>query len=103
MATKNCKSGNKDMLQLEILFNFCISVYDSWHEDADLYESHEREDSFVSLARKFANDNALMYFPSGFIPPNGMRKTKKESINTLKSNTITKILTKYVNYGIYMA
>lgn len=49
-------------------FNFCISVYDSWHEDADLYESHEREDSFVSLARKFANDNALMYFPNGFTP-----------------------------------
>jgi len=31
-----------------------------------LYESHEVEDSFVSLARKFANDNALMYFPDGF-------------------------------------
>jgi len=49
-------------------FNFCISVYDSWYEDADLYESHEREDSFVSLARKFANDNALLYFPNGFTP-----------------------------------
>ena len=47
-------------------FNFCISVYDSWYKDADLYESHERKDSFVSLARKFANDNALMYFPYGF-------------------------------------
>ena len=45
---------------------FEISVYDSWYKDADLYESHEREDSFVSLARKFANDNALMYFPNGF-------------------------------------
>ncbi len=49
-------------------FNFCISVYDSWYQDADLYESHGREDSFVSLARKFANDNALMYFPNGFTP-----------------------------------
>lgn len=47
-------------------FNFCISVYDSWYKDTDLYESHERKDSFVSLARKFANDNALMYFPYGF-------------------------------------
>jgi hypothetical protein len=47
-------------------FRFCISVYESWHQDADLYESHERKDSFVSLARKFANDNALMYFPDGF-------------------------------------
>lgn len=49
-------------------FQFSISVYDSWYQDADLYDSHEREDSFVSLARKFANDNALMYFPSGFTP-----------------------------------
>ena len=47
-------------------FNFCISVYDSWYKDADLYESHEREDSFVSLARKFAMDNWLLYFPHGF-------------------------------------
>jgi hypothetical protein len=47
-------------------FQFEISVYESWYEDADLYESHEVEDSFVSLARKFANDNALMYFPDGF-------------------------------------
>ena len=47
-------------------FQFEISVYESWYEDADLYESHKVEDSFVSLARKFANDNALMYFPDGF-------------------------------------
>jgi len=47
-------------------FNFCISVYDSWGEDSDLYESHQRKDSFVSLAREFAIDNNLMYFPEGF-------------------------------------
>jgi len=47
-------------------FKFEISVYDSWHEDADLYESHEREDSFVSLAREFAQNNGLMYFPRGY-------------------------------------
>ena len=47
-------------------FQFEISVYESWYKDADLYESHEVEDSFVSFARKFANDNALMYFPDGF-------------------------------------
>jgi len=47
-------------------FKFCISVYESWYQDADLYESHEREDSFVSLARKFAVDNYLMYFSEGF-------------------------------------
>ena len=47
-------------------FQFTISVYDSWYQDADLYESHKRDDSFVSLARKFAEDNNLMYFPDGF-------------------------------------
>ena len=47
-------------------FQFYISVYESWYKDADLYESHEVEDSFVSLARRFANDNALMYFSDGF-------------------------------------
>ena len=47
-------------------FQFTISVYDSWYEDADLYESHDREDSFASLARKFAEGNALMYFPDGY-------------------------------------
>jgi hypothetical protein len=47
-------------------FRFCISVYDSWYEDANLYESYEAEDSFVSLALKFAKDNYLMYFSEGF-------------------------------------
>ena len=47
-------------------FNFCISVYDSWGEDSDLYESHQRKDSFVSLAKEFAMDNWLLYFPHGF-------------------------------------
>ena len=47
-------------------FQFEISVYESWHEDANLYESHEVEDSFVSLARKFADHNGLMYFAEGF-------------------------------------
>ena len=30
------------------------------------YECHEREDSFVSLAREFANDNALNVFSRWF-------------------------------------
>ena len=47
-------------------FRFCISVYDSWYEDVDLYDSHERDDSFVSLAFKFAKDNYLLYFAEGF-------------------------------------
>ena len=47
-------------------FQFYISVYDSWGEDSDLYESHKRDDSFVSLAKDFAMDNWLLYFPYGF-------------------------------------
>ena len=56
----------QEYVAIKDTFQFEISVYESWYKDADLYESHEREDSFVSLARKFANDNALMYFPDGF-------------------------------------
>ena len=47
-------------------FRFCISVYESWYKDADLYESHSLQGSFVSLAREFAIDNWLLYFPHGF-------------------------------------
>ena len=47
-------------------FRFCISVYESWYEDADIYESHKREDSFVSLANEFAKDNWLHYYSEGF-------------------------------------
>ena len=65
---KELEKWQKEYVAIKDTFNFCISVYDSWYEDADLYESHQREDSFVSLARKFANDNALMYFPCGFTP-----------------------------------
>ena len=56
----------REAVAIKDTFKFTISVYESWHEDADLYESHDREDSFVSLARKFAEDNNLMYFPDGF-------------------------------------
>lgn len=56
----------QEYVAIKDTFQFYISVRESWYQDADLYESHEIEDSFVSLARKFANDNALMYFPDGF-------------------------------------
>ena len=56
----------QEAVAIKDTFKFTISVYESWHEDADLYESHDREDSFVSLARKFGKDNDLMFFPDGF-------------------------------------
>ena len=62
----NRQKFEQEYVAIKDTFQFEISVYESWYQDADLYESHEVEDSFVSLARKFANDNALMYFPDGF-------------------------------------
>jgi len=56
----------QEYVAIKDTFEFYISVYESWYKDADLYESYEVEDSYVSFARKFANDNALMYFPDGF-------------------------------------
>jgi len=46
-------------------FQFNISVYESWYEDANYYECHKTDGSFVSVARKFALDYNLMYFPCG--------------------------------------
>lgn len=46
-------------------FQFNISVYESWGEDSNYYECHKTEGSFVSVARKFALDYNLMYFPFG--------------------------------------
>ena len=56
----------QEYVAIKDTFQFEISVYESWYQDADLYESHKREDSFVSFARKFAEDNNLMYFPEGY-------------------------------------
>ena len=46
-------------------FKFSISVYESWGADSNYYECHKTDGSFVSVARKFALDYNLMYFPFG--------------------------------------
>jgi len=56
----------QDDVAIKDAFQFYISVYDSWYQDADIYESHKREDSFVSLANEFAKDNWLHYYSEGF-------------------------------------
>ena len=56
----------QEVVAIKDTFQFTISVYESWHDDADLYESHNREDSFVSLANEFAKDNWLHYYSQGF-------------------------------------
>ena len=45
-------------------FELHISTYESWYEDADIYEG-ERADSFVSLSKKFAEQYSLNYYPRG--------------------------------------
>ena len=62
----NRQKWEQEYVAIKDTFQFEISVHESWYEDADLYESHKVEDSFVSLARKFAEDNNLMYFAEGF-------------------------------------
>ena len=56
----------QESVAIKDTFKFTISVYDSWYKDSDLYESHKRDDSFVTLANEFAKDNWLMYFSEGF-------------------------------------
>jgi len=41
-------------------FWFYISTYESWYEDPDIYESEDREDSFISIAKRFAVNNNLI-------------------------------------------
>ena len=86
-------------------FNFCISVYDSWYEDADLYESHKRDDSFVSLANEFAKDNWLHYYSQGF-PAEWMEKDENDvyqhySVKPDDKN-IDKICKIWHHYGMCM-
>ena len=86
-------------------FRFCISVYDSWYEDADLYESHERDDSFVSLANEFAKDNWLHYYSQGF-PAEWMEKDENDvyqhySVKPDDKN-IDKICKIWHHYGMCM-
>ena len=46
-------------------FELMISTYESWYEDADIYESFDRADSFVSIAKKFSEQFNLKYYPRG--------------------------------------
>ena len=45
-------------------FELHISTYESWYEDGDIYEG-EREDSFPSLSKKFADTYYLSYCERG--------------------------------------
>ena len=59
-------------------FEFHMSFYESWSEDWKLLEDTNDECSLVSLAKKFAKDNNLMFFPTGF-PSSWTRKLENGS------------------------
>ena len=86
-------------------FRFCISVYEYWHDDADLYESYNRDDSFVSLANEFAKDNWLHYYSQGF-PAEWMEKDENDVYQhySVKPNdkNIDKICKIWHHYGMCM-
>jgi hypothetical protein len=65
------EKGGEDMpswlekeLRFDGTFELHISTYESWYEDGDIYEG-EREDSFPSLAKSFAESNHLKYYSRG--------------------------------------
>ena len=59
-------------------FQIGIHLYESWSEDSGLIYDDDDEFSFVSLAKKFAEDNHLMFFPEGF-PSSWIRKLEDGS------------------------
>jgi len=52
-------------LRFDGTFELMISTCESWYEDADIYESFDRSDSFVSLAKQFAEQYNLKYYYRG--------------------------------------
>ena len=63
---KELQKWQQEGVAIKGTFQFYMSFYESWSEDSKLIEDENDEFSLVSLARKFAEDNNLMYFPDGF-------------------------------------
>ena len=103
---KELQKWQQEGVAIKDTFRFCISVYDSWYEDVDLYDSHKRDDSFVSLANEFAKDNWLMYFAEGF-PAEWIEqeiidgeKNWNHFVVKPDDKNIDKICEIYYNYGL---
>ena len=64
-------------------FELMISAYESWYEDADIYESFDRADSFVSLAKRFAEQYNLKYYRGGIYELED--ELQKKSLTTSKN------------------
>ena len=63
---KSRQKWEQKYVAIKDTFQLSISVYESWTEDCELIEDENNEGSFVSLAKKFAENNHLMFFPEGF-------------------------------------
>jgi len=62
---ENVPKWMEKYLRFDGTFELMISTHESWYEDADIYESFDRADSFVSLAKKFAEQYNLEYYNGG--------------------------------------
>jgi len=62
---ENVPKWMEKYLRFDGTFELMISTHESWYEDADIYESFDRADSFVSIAKKFAEQYNLKYYHGG--------------------------------------
>jgi len=62
---ENVPKWMEKYLRFDGTFELMISAHESWYEDADIYESFDRADSFVSLAKRFAEQYNLKYYRGG--------------------------------------
>ena len=63
---KELQKWQQEAVAIKDTFEFYMSFYESWSEDCGLLEDENDECSLVSLAKEFAEDNKLMFFPTGF-------------------------------------
>ena len=75
---KERRTWEQKTVAIKGTFQFYMSFYESWSEDWKLLEDTNDECSLVSLAKKFAKDNNLMFFPTGF-PSSWTRKLEDGS------------------------
>ena len=75
---KELAKWQQEEVAIKDTFQIGVHLYESWSEDWELIEDEKNEGSFVSLAKKFAKDNDLMFFPDGF-PSSWIRKQEDGS------------------------
>jgi hypothetical protein len=91
---KSRQKWEQENVAIKDTFQFYISVYESWVEDWELIEGENNEGSFVSLAKKFAEHNNLMFFSEGFPSSWGSKQedgSYKRFIVSPKDKNIDKI------------